>query len=71
MIYVAGRVYAPGEPDLPEAIKSIGFAKVAFGVDAAWEDRTARYERTAEVRSAQFAAHADDEIVRPEDRGPG
>jgi carbonic anhydrase/acetyltransferase-like protein (isoleucine patch superfamily) len=66
--YVAGRVYAPGDPGLPEAIRGVGFAKVAFGVEADWEDRTARYERTAEVRSAQFAAHADDEIVRPEDR---
>lgn len=62
-LYVGGRVYAPGDPDLPAAIKAVGFAKVAFGVDAAWEDRIARYERTAEVRSAQFAAHAGDEIV--------
>jgi carbonic anhydrase/acetyltransferase-like protein (isoleucine patch superfamily) len=64
-VFVAGRVYAPGDPDLPAAIRDVGFAKVAFGVEADWEDRTARYERTAEVRSAQFAAHADDEIVRP------
>ena len=57
------RVYAPGDPELPEAIKGVGFAQVAFGVDAAWEDRISRYEHVAEVRSAEFAAHAGDEIV--------
>ncbi|GIH95526.1 hypothetical protein ACFFMN_06975 [Planobispora siamensis] len=62
-VAVAGEVYAPGDPGLPEAIKGVGFAKVAFGIDADWEDRISRYERVAEVRSAQFAAHADDEIV--------
>jgi carbonic anhydrase/acetyltransferase-like protein (isoleucine patch superfamily) len=63
MIAIAGQVYAPGDPELPEAIRGVGFAKIAFGVDADWEDRIQRYERTAEVRSAQFAAHADDEIL--------
>ena len=38
-------------------------ASAAFGVDADWEDRIARYERTAEVRVAEYAAHLDDEIV--------
>jgi carbonic anhydrase/acetyltransferase-like protein (isoleucine patch superfamily) len=63
MIAIAGKVYAPGDPALPEAIKGVEFAKVAFGIDADWEDRIHRYERMAEVRSTQFAAHADDEIV--------
>jgi carbonic anhydrase/acetyltransferase-like protein (isoleucine patch superfamily) len=63
MIAICGQVYAPGDPALPEAIKGVGFAKVAFGIDAEWEDRIHRYERVAEVRSTQFAAHADDEIV--------
>jgi carbonic anhydrase/acetyltransferase-like protein (isoleucine patch superfamily) len=62
-VMVGSRVYAPGDPGLPAAIREVGFAKIAFGVDAEWEDRIARYERTAEVRSDQFAAHADDEIV--------
>jgi hypothetical protein len=56
-------VYAPGDPALPEAIKSVGFAKVAFGVEAEWEDRINRYERMTEIRSAGFGAHGDDEIV--------
>ncbi len=62
-VAIDGRVYAPGDPALPAAIKGVEFAKVAFGVDADWEDRIRRYERIAEVRSVQFAAHADDEIV--------
>jgi carbonic anhydrase/acetyltransferase-like protein (isoleucine patch superfamily) len=62
-IAIGERVYAPGDPRLPQAIKQVGFAKVAFGVDLAWEDRIRRYEQAAEVRSEQFAAHADDEII--------
>jgi carbonic anhydrase/acetyltransferase-like protein (isoleucine patch superfamily) len=57
------RVLAPGDPGVPAAIRAAGFAQAAFGVDAEWTDRIARYERTAEVRSAEFAAHADDELL--------
>ncbi|MGI5238052.1 hypothetical protein [Dactylosporangium sp. CA-139066] len=35
----------------------------AFGVEHEWTDRTARYERMAEVRVAEFAEHASDEII--------
>jgi carbonic anhydrase/acetyltransferase-like protein (isoleucine patch superfamily) len=62
-IAIGDRMYAPGDPELPEAIKGVDFASVAFGVDAGWEDRIQRYERMAEVRSAQFAAHTSDVIV--------
>jgi carbonic anhydrase/acetyltransferase-like protein (isoleucine patch superfamily) len=61
----AATTYAPGDPSLPEAIKSVGFAGRAFGVSTAWEDRIARYRETAEVRSEEFGAHADDEAVAP------
>jgi carbonic anhydrase/acetyltransferase-like protein (isoleucine patch superfamily) len=57
------RVLAPGDPGVPSAIRDVGFAQAAFGVNAEWTDRIARYERTAEVRSAEFAAHADDEVL--------
>jgi len=57
--------YAPGDPVLPEAIKGVGFAGRAFGVRTEWEDRIARYRETAEVRSEEFSAHADDEVVAP------
>ena len=35
----------------------------AFGVEAAWEDRFTRYQRTAEVRCEEFGAHAGDQPV--------
>jgi carbonic anhydrase/acetyltransferase-like protein (isoleucine patch superfamily) len=54
-------VYAPGDPSLPEAIKSVGFAGRAFGVSTAWEDRVTRYREIAEVRSREFGAHENDE----------
>jgi carbonic anhydrase/acetyltransferase-like protein (isoleucine patch superfamily) len=57
--------YAPGDPSLPEAIRDVGFAGRAFGVSTAWEDRIVRYREIAEVRSEEFGAHADDEIVAP------
>jgi hypothetical protein len=56
-------VLAPGDPGTAEAIQGVGFAGVAFGVDAQWTDRIARYERTAEVRVEEFGAHVDDEVV--------
>jgi carbonic anhydrase/acetyltransferase-like protein (isoleucine patch superfamily) len=59
------RVYAPGDPELPDAIRQLGFAQRAFGVEQDWDDRVARYRAATEVRSAEFGAHADDEIVEP------
>jgi carbonic anhydrase/acetyltransferase-like protein (isoleucine patch superfamily) len=56
--------YAPGDPSLPEAIKGVGFARRAFGVRTAWEDRRARYREVAEVRSREFGAHAQDEALQ-------
>ena len=57
-------VYSPDQvSEVSAAIRDVGFAAAAFGVTAGWEDRIARYERVAEVRSAEFAAHADDEVV--------
>ena len=58
-------IFAPDDPSLSEAIKSVGFAGRAFGVSTAWEDRVTRYRQIAEVRSAEFGAHQDDE---PESR---
>jgi carbonic anhydrase/acetyltransferase-like protein (isoleucine patch superfamily) len=67
------RLLPPDDPQaLGEAVRSTGFARLAFGVEAVWEDRIARYEQTAEVRSREFAAHADD-VVLPGGQagGPG
>jgi carbonic anhydrase/acetyltransferase-like protein (isoleucine patch superfamily) len=57
------RVLAPGSPDVPDAIRGMGFASVAFGVDADWTDRVSRYERSAEVRVEEFGAHAGDVVL--------
>jgi len=58
------RVIGSDRPDeLTAAVRDVNFAAAAFGVQAEWTDRTARYERIAEVRVAEFAAHADDEVV--------
>jgi carbonic anhydrase/acetyltransferase-like protein (isoleucine patch superfamily) len=56
------RALAPGDPSVSDTIRDVGFAGVAFGVDAEWADRISRYERTAEVRVEEFGAHADDEV---------
>ena len=57
------KTYAPGDPGLAAAIKDVGFARRAFGVDADWEDRIARSRRIATIRSDEFGAHRDDELV--------
>ncbi len=49
---------------LADAIRSIGFAKIAFGVETSWENRLQRYQEIAEVRSKEFGAHLDDVILR-------
>jgi carbonic anhydrase/acetyltransferase-like protein (isoleucine patch superfamily) len=51
--------------ELAEAIRGVDFAQAAFGVTHEWTDRIARYERTAEVRVAEYAAHLDDEVIDP------
>jgi len=62
------RVYGADRPDeLAQAIRGVNFAEAAFGVSHEWTDRIARYERTTEVRVAEYGAHLDDEIL---DGGP-
>jgi carbonic anhydrase/acetyltransferase-like protein (isoleucine patch superfamily) len=64
------RLLPPDDPQaLGEAVRSTGFAALAFGVEADWEDRIARYRQTAEVRSREFAAHADDVVLPDGDAG--
>jgi carbonic anhydrase/acetyltransferase-like protein (isoleucine patch superfamily) len=57
------RVYAPGDEELPEAIRRTNFARTAFGVSRAWEDRIQRYRETAEVRAEEFGSHLDDTVL--------
>ncbi|MFC4858514.1 gamma carbonic anhydrase family protein [Actinophytocola glycyrrhizae] len=49
--------------ELAEAIAGVGFADAAFGVRTAWTDRVTRYREVAQVRSAEYAAHADDVVL--------
>jgi carbonic anhydrase/acetyltransferase-like protein (isoleucine patch superfamily) len=57
------RVLAAGSDEVPDAIRAVNFAGVAFGVDSEWTDRVNRYERSAEVRVEEFGTHADDELL--------
>jgi carbonic anhydrase/acetyltransferase-like protein (isoleucine patch superfamily) len=49
--------------ELADAIRDTAFADAAFGVRTEWTDRVTRYRQVAEVRSAEYAAHADDTLV--------
>lgn len=58
------QVLGPDQPqELAAAIRDVNFAAAAFGVQAEWTDRIARYEQVTEVRVAEFAAHATDEVL--------
>jgi carbonic anhydrase/acetyltransferase-like protein (isoleucine patch superfamily) len=58
------KLYSPDEREaLAQAIKSVGFAKTAFNVEAEWEDRLARYKQTTEVRSKEFESHFNDVVL--------
>ena len=64
------RVITPDQRDeAAAAVRDAGFAAAAFGVSADWEDRVRRYEAAAEARSAEFAAHRDDEPSTPDMSG--
>ena len=58
------KLYGPGEKDdLTNAIKSIGFAGIAFGVDARGKDRHSIYWQVTEVRSEEFETHLKDVVL--------
>ena len=57
-------IYGPGDQDaVVEAIKSIAFTKIAFGVDPKPKDRVATMIRATEIRSKEFESHFDDIIL--------
>lgn len=58
------RLLSPDRADeLADAIRDTAFADAAFGVRTEWTDRVNRYRRVAQIRSAEYAAHADDTVV--------
>lgn len=57
-------IHSPDEKEsLSEKIKSIGFAKVAFGIDPQWQDQIERYRQVTEMRSKEFGHHKEDVIL--------
>ncbi len=57
-------VFGPDRADeLAAAIAAVDFAGAAFGVQTEWTDRKNRYRQATEARSAEYAAHADDEVL--------
>jgi carbonic anhydrase/acetyltransferase-like protein (isoleucine patch superfamily) len=58
------KLYGPDEKGaLADAIKSVGFAKIAFGADAKWDDRLSRYRQATETRSKEFESHFGDTVL--------
>lgn len=58
------QVHSPDEKEaLTKAIKSIGFAKVAFNVDAEGKNRLSIHRKITEVRSEEFEEHVNDSII--------
>jgi carbonic anhydrase/acetyltransferase-like protein (isoleucine patch superfamily) len=58
------RIFSPDEKDtLVDAIRSIGFTKIAFDVESQIQDRLSVMKKSTEVRSKEFESHFDDEIL--------
>ena len=58
------KVFGPGDKDaVVDAIKSIAFTKIAFGVAPQPEDRVATMTRVTEIRSKEFESHFDDVVL--------
>jgi len=58
------RIFSPDEKDiLVDAIRSIGFTKIAFDVESQVHDRLSVMKKVTEVRSKEFESHFDDEIL--------
>lgn len=58
------RIFSPDEKEtLVDAIRSIGFTKIAFDVESRVHDRLSVMKKATEVRSKEFESHFDDEIL--------
>ncbi|UCH86610.1 MAG: acyltransferase [Dehalococcoidia bacterium] len=58
------KLYSPDEKEaLANAIESVGFAKIAFGVEVQWGKRISRYEQATEARSKEFENHFGDVVL--------
>jgi carbonic anhydrase/acetyltransferase-like protein (isoleucine patch superfamily) len=60
------KVYGPDDRDaVVNAIKSIAFTRIAFGVTPQPEDRIATMKRVTRIRSKEFESHLEDIILEP------
>jgi carbonic anhydrase/acetyltransferase-like protein (isoleucine patch superfamily) len=58
------KIFSPDEKEtLVDAIRSIGFTKVAFDVEPQVHDRLSVMKKATEVRSKEFKSHFNDEIL--------
>ena len=59
------RIFSPDEKEtLVDAIRSIGFTKIAFDVEPQVDDRLSVMKKATEVRSKEFDRHFNDEILQ-------
>ena len=59
------RIFSPDEKEtLVDAIRSIGFTKIAFDVESHVHDRISVMKKATVVRSKEFESHFDDEILQ-------
>ena len=58
------KIFSPDEKEaLVDAIRSIGFTKIAFDVEPQVHDRLSVMKKATEVRSKEFESHFNDEII--------
>ena len=58
------RIFSPDEKEtLVDAIRSIGFTRIAFDVGSRVHDRLSVMKNATEIRSKEFESHFDDEIL--------
>ena len=58
------QVFSPDEKEaMAKAIMSLGFARIAFNIDATGKSRSDIYKEATEIRSKEFGHHNGDEIV--------
>ena len=59
------QIFSPDEKEaMSTAIKAIGFAKVAFDIDAQGKSRAELYKEATEIRSKEFEHHFNDSIIK-------
>jgi carbonic anhydrase/acetyltransferase-like protein (isoleucine patch superfamily) len=58
------KIFSPDEKEiLVDAIRSMGFTKIAFDVEPQVHDRLSVMKKATEVRSKEFESHFNDEIL--------